>query len=169
MTIPFGIGQPVRRKEDLRLVTGRGEFSDDLNVDGQAYACILRSPHAHAVIRAIDPSAALAAPGVLAVLTGRDYVAEGLRSRSLTRRTRATCRSPISMARTVVVPPDYPIAVDKVRHVGEAVAMIVAETRRRRIEAAELVRVSYDALPAVVDVTAALAPGAAAIWDDSAR
>ncbi len=75
-----GIGKPVRRKEDLRLITGRGEFSDDLNAPNQVHAIVLRSPHAHAHIRAIDASAALAMPGVLAVLTGRDYVADGHQS-----------------------------------------------------------------------------------------
>src|SRR4051794_8062684 len=75
-----GIGQPVRRREDLRLLTGQGRYSDDINVPGQAHAVMLRSPHAHALIRAIDTRAALAAPDVLAVLTGRDLVADGLRA-----------------------------------------------------------------------------------------
>ena len=128
--------------------------------------CILRSPHAHAVIRAIDPSAALAAPGVLAVLTGRDYVAEGLKpipNSPNPRDVPLTHRE----GRTVAEPPDYPLAVDKVRHAGEGVAMIVADTRVAAIEAAELVRVDYEPLPAVVDVADALAPGAAAIWEQA--
>jgi carbon-monoxide dehydrogenase large subunit len=166
MTIPFGIGQPVRRKEDLRLVTGRGEFSDDINVDGQAYAVILRSPHAHAVIRAIDPSAALAAPGVLAVLTGRDYVAEGLKpipNSPNPRDVPLTHRE----GRIVAEPPDHPLAVDKVRHAGEGVAMIIADTRVAAIEAADLVRVDYEPLPAVVSVADALSAGAVAIWEQA--
>ena len=166
MTIPFGIGQPVRRKEDLRLVTGRGEFSDDLNVEGQAYAHILRSPHAHALIRAIDSSAALAAPGVLAVLTGRDYVAEGLKPIPNTPNPRDV---PLTHreGRIVAEPPDYPLAVDKVRHAGEGVAMIVAETRAAAIDAGELVAIDYAPLPAVATVADALASGAPAIWDQA--
>src|SRR3954469_22753349 len=73
-----GIGQPVRRREDLRLLTGRGRYSDDLNLPGQAYAVMVRSPHAHALIRGIDTAAARAAPGVLAVLIGDDLRADGL-------------------------------------------------------------------------------------------
>ena len=76
--VSTGIGQPVRRKEDLRLLTGRGRYSDDLNLPGQAYAAMLRSPHAHAQIRSIDTSAALRVPGVLAVYTGADLAAEGI-------------------------------------------------------------------------------------------
>jgi carbon-monoxide dehydrogenase large subunit len=166
MTAPFGIGQPVRRKEDLRLVTGRGEFSDDLDVPGQAHAIILRSPHAHAVIRGIDVDPALSAPGVLAVLTGRDFVAEGLKPLPNTPNPRdvpLTNRN----GRPVVEPPDYPLAVDKVRHAGEGVAMIVAETRAAAIDAAEQIAVDYLPLPAVVTVADALKPGAPAIWDEA--
>src|ERR1700756_3774737 len=75
-----GIGQPVRRREDFRLLTGKGCYSDDYNFPGQAYAVMVRSPHAHALIRAIETSAAAAAPGVLAVLTGRDLLADGLQA-----------------------------------------------------------------------------------------
>ena len=150
MTAHFGIGQPVRRKEDLRLVTGRGEFSDDLNVAGQAYAYVLRSPHAHARIRGIDTAAALAAPGVLAVLTGRDFVADGLKPLP---NTPNPPDLPLTNrdGRPVLEPPDYPLAVDKVRHAGEGVALIVAETRAAAIDAAELVAVDYEPLPAVVE------------------
>jgi aerobic carbon-monoxide dehydrogenase large subunit len=166
VTVAFGIGQPVRRKEDLRLITGRGEFSDDINAPDQACAVILRAPHAHAVIRGIDVSTALEAPGVLAVLTGRDYVADGLkpipgwpnpRDIPLTR-----CDGT-----PVVQPPDHPLAVDKVRHAGEGVAMIVAETRTAALDAAELVQVDYDVLPAVVTADDALNAGASAIWDQA--
>src|SRR6202521_831729 len=79
MTASVRIGQPVRRKEDLRLVTGKGSYTDDVNLPGQSYAVMLRSPHAHARIRAIDIAPAMTVPGVLAVLTGRDLVADGLR------------------------------------------------------------------------------------------
>ena len=78
--ISTGIGQPVRRREDLRLVTGRGRYTDDISLPGQACAAMVRSPHAHAVIRSIDKVAAMAMPGVIAVLTGRDWVADGLKA-----------------------------------------------------------------------------------------
>jgi aerobic carbon-monoxide dehydrogenase large subunit len=164
MTVPFGIGQPVRRKEDLRLVTGRGEFSDDINAAGQVYGHILRAPHAHARINNIDAAAALRAPGVLAVLTGRDFVADGLQPIPSTPNPRDV---PVTNrdGRPALQPPDYPLAVDKVRHAGEGVAMIIAETRAAAIDAAELVQVDYTPLPAVVTVADALAAGAA-IWDE---
>src|SRR5215467_7470372 len=157
MTVAFGIGQPVRRKEDFRLLTGRGEFSDDINVPGQVYAHILRSPQAHAVIRGVDATAALSTPGVLAVLTGRDYVADGLKPLPNT----ANPRDVPLLNRDgtpPTQPPDHPLAVDKVRHAGEGVAFVVAETRADAIEAAERVAVEYDVLPAVVDAGTALAP-----------
>jgi aerobic carbon-monoxide dehydrogenase large subunit len=161
-----GIGQPVRRKEDLRLVTGRGEFSDDINAPGQAHAYVLRSPHAHAVISGIDAAAALAAPGVLAVLTGRDFIADGLKPIPNTPNPRDV---PLTNrdGRVVLEPPDYPLAVDKVRHAGEGVALIVAETRAAAIDAAERVAVDYAPLPAVASVAEAIAAGAPPIWDDA--
>ena len=161
----FGFGRPVRRKEDQRLLTGRGEFSDDLNLPGQAHAYVLRAPHAHARITAITPEAARAAPGVLAVLTGADYLADGL------------CGLPNNPVppdlplqnldgSTVFLPPDYPLAADRVRHAGEGVALVVAETPQQAVDAAELVVVDYDALPAVTDVASATATGAQAVWDE---
>ena len=161
-----GIGQPVRRKEDLRLVTGRGEFSDDINAPGQAHAIVLRSPHAHALIRSIDAKAALAMTGVLAVLTGRDYVADGHGPIANTANPRDV---PITNfdGRPVVQPPDFPLAVEKVRHAGEGVALIVAETRAVAVEAAEHVVIDYELLPAVVEVADALKPGAPRIWDEA--
>jgi carbon-monoxide dehydrogenase large subunit len=163
---PSGIGQPVRRKEDLRLVTGRGEFSDDLNAPGQVHAVVLRSPHAHARIGKIDAGAARRAPGVLAVLTGRDYLADGLKPIPNTPNPRDV---PLVNrdGRPVVVPPDYPLAIDKVRHAGEGVALVVAETRAAAIDAADLVTVDYEPLPAVTDAAGALAPGAPTIWDEA--
>jgi len=164
----FGIGQPVRRKEDLRLVTGRGEFGDDLNLPGQVHAFVLRSPHAHARIRRIDGAAAANAPGVLAVLTGREYLAD---------RLGPLPNNPVPPdlplanrdGSAVYVPPDFPLAIDKTRHVGEAVALIVAETRAAAIDAAEHVEVQYEVLPAVVDASAALVPGATAVWENASH
>jgi len=162
----FGIGQPVRRKEDQRLLRGRGEFSDDLNLPNQAYAVVLRSPHAHAHLRNIDASAALERPGVLAVLTGRDYLADGL---APIPNNPVPPDLPLANldGSPVFVPPDYPLAIDKVRHVGEGVALVVAESRTAAIEAAEHVVVDYDPLPAVVDPKGASAPGAPAVWKEA--
>ena len=160
-----GIGQPVRRKEDFRLLTGKGEFSDDTNVPGQAYAYIARSPHAHARILRIDCEAARKAPGVIAVLTGADYLADGLKplpNKPVPPDLPLKNRN----GRPLFFPPDYPLATDKVRHAGEGVALVVAESRAQAKDAAELVEVEYEILDAVVDPAGALAPGAPAVWDE---
>src|SRR3954464_3570280 len=146
MTVPFGIGQPVRRKEDLRLVTGRGEFSDDINHPDQAHAIVLRSPHAHAVIRTIDTGAARNAPGVLAVLTGRDWVADGHKPLPNTPNPRDVPVVNFSGG-TGLEPPDYPLAGHKVRAAGEGGAMIIADTRAAAQDAAGRVVVDYEPLP----------------------
>jgi carbon-monoxide dehydrogenase large subunit len=161
-----GIGKPVRRKEDARLITGRGEFSDDINAPGQAHAIVLRSPHAHARIRGIDVTAALATPGVLAVLTGRDYVADGHQPIPNTPNPKDV---PIRNfdGSPVAQPPDFPLAVDKARHAGEGVALVVAETRAAALEASEHVVVDYEPLTAVVEIADAIAPGAPQIWDEA--
>ena len=163
-----GIGQPVRRKEDFRLLTGHGCFADDLALPGLAHAVIVRSPHAHARIAAVDKTAALAAPGVLAVLTGVDCRADGL--------------GPIPHNPGLMAPPDvtvrlrgrapvatahYPLPTDKVRFVGEPVALIVAETIAAAKDAAELLTVAYEPLAAVMRAPAALEPSAPALWDDA--
>jgi aerobic carbon-monoxide dehydrogenase large subunit len=163
-----GIGQPVIRKEDAALLKGQGRFSDDVNLDGQAHAVMVRSPHAHARIGAIDATAALALPGVRAVLTGADAQADGLR--------------PIPH-RPVIGPPDIvlrnrdgsdnfvaPHGVlphDKARFVGEAIAVVVADTLAAAKDAAEHVRVDYQPLPAVTDAVAAAATDAPRLWDEA--
>src|SRR5258708_11517692 len=114
------IGQPVRRKEDLRLVTGKGCYTDDISLPGQVYAVMVRSPHAHAHIRAIDVAPAMAAPGVLAVLTGRDLLADGLRPIP----HQGWSQHPAELllrgrAQTFTAPaPHYALPTDKVRFVG---------------------------------------------------
>jgi len=163
-----GIGQTVRRKEDARLVTGRGNYSDDVNLPGQAYGAAVRSPHAHALIRSIDVAAARAMPGVLAVLTGQDALADGL--------TRiphlAAAGTPPDIVLTnrdgspVPVAPHHVLAADRVRHVGAAVAFVIAETVAQAKDAAEKVVVDYEPLPAVIDATAAVAPDAPRLYDD---
>ncbi len=156
----FGIGQPVRRVEDQRLVTGRGRYTDDINLAGQAWGHVVRSPHAHARIRAIDTSRALAAPGVLAVLTAAD-----------TGSAAVPCFVPMKNRDGSDAPmPAHPIlARDKVRYVGDKVAFVVAETRARARDAAELVRVDYEPLDAVVDTATALEPGRPQVHEECPR
>ena len=168
--MPSMIGQPVRRTEDLRLLTGRGCFADDVSVPCQAYAVMVRSPHAHARIRSIDGEAALAA-GALVVLTGADCRADGL--------------GPIPHNPLVSSPPDirldnrdgsdiylapqHALPVDRVRHVGEAVAMVVAETPNLAKDAAERVAVDYAPLVPVTDTVAAAAADAPVVWGPLGR
>src|SRR4051812_32569359 len=151
-TVTNGIGQPVRRKEDFRLLTGRGSFADDVRLTEMAHAVIVRSPHAHARIASVDKAgAALASPGVLAVLTGRDYVAERLgpipHGAGLMGRPDVPVRvrgfQPIMTL-------DYPMPHDKARFVGEPVAMVVAETVDQAKDSAEQLEIAYEPLPAVV-------------------
>src|SRR6202011_4383534 len=131
----FGIGQPVRRVEDRRFITGRGRYLDDIVRPRQAHAVFLRSPHAHAVIRAIDTQAAAAAPGVIAVLTGADLAADGLGT--------VPCVSGLTNrdGSPAVLPPRPAMVADRVRHVGDTVAMVVAENSAAARDAAELIAV----------------------------
>ena len=165
-----GIGQPVRRREDLRLITGHGSYSDDLSLPGQVYAVMLRSPHAHARIRAIETASARAAPGVLAVLTGHDLVADGLRP--IPHTPFSTHPAEIVLhnqdGSPAFVAPHWPLPSDKARFVGEAVAMVVATTIATAKDAAELVAIDYEPLPAVTDAAAATTPGASRIWNGAA-
>ncbi len=162
-----GIGQPVVRKEDARLLAGRGRFSDDVNLDGQAYAAMLRSPHAHARIDSVDAEAAAAVPGVLAVLTGADLLADGLAS--IPHRPAPTTPPDIDLvnrdgsARREL--PHFPLPADRVRFVGEAVAMVVAETPDLARDGLERISVAYTLLPAVVEAETAAA-GAAPLLRD---
>jgi carbon-monoxide dehydrogenase large subunit len=163
-----GIGAPVRRKEDLRLVTGGGCFSDDVTLPRQTRAFVLRSVHAHARIVAIDTTRAKALQGVLAVLTGADYQAEGGKpippDASLTAPIEAQRKFPdvilVNREGPVVTTTYYPLAVGKVRYVGEAVVLVVAETLAIARDAAELVEIEYEPLPAVVETAPAAEPGA---------
>jgi carbon-monoxide dehydrogenase large subunit len=156
----FSIGQAVTRLEDPRLLRGQGRYLDDMVFGRQAHAAILRSPHAHAKIRAIDVAAAMAAPGVLAVLTGADYRADDLGSLPSMAPYKKRDGSPMHV-------PDRPaIAVDRVRVVGYPVAVVVAETAAQAKDAAELVDVDYDILPAVVSAHAAAQAGAPQLYDD---
>ncbi len=155
----FGIGQAVRRKEDVRFVTGTGRYTDDIDRPNQAYAHFLRSPHAHARIRAVDLADARAVPGVIAIYTQADVAAAGLgviHAAPLVKNRDGSDHA--NPGRTL-------LAGDVVRHVGDPVALVVAETRAAAEDAAERIVVDYDPLPAVVDAKAALAPGAPLVSD----
>ena len=164
-----GIGAAVARKEDLRLVTGRGCFSDDFRAPGQLHALFLRSPHAHARINFIDASAALSMPGVKAVLTGADQLADGLKP--LPHHVWALHPADIAIENPdgtpVFTAPHFPMAVEKVRHVGEIVALIVASSVALAKDAAEAVVVDYDILPSVTNTWDTAAPDAPKLWDDA--
>src|SRR5215467_2286350 len=163
-----GIGQPVRRKEDFRLLTGRGHFGDDIALPRQAQATFVRSPYAHARIVAVDKAAALAVPGVLAVLTGADYLAAGL---GPIPHNPGLSAPPDVQARLCGAPPiatrHYPLPADRARFVGEPVALVVAETIAAAKDAAELADVTYEPLPAVVRAADAVAFGAPTLWDEA--
>ncbi len=143
------IGASIRRKEDYRFLTGGGQYTDDINIANQTYAVFVRSPHAHARIKSVDISAAKAAPGVVGVLVGQDVVDAKINGLPCGWLITSTDGSPMKE------PPHPILALDKVRYVGDHVAMVVAETLEQAKNAAELVEVDYDVLSAVVNVTAA--------------
>jgi carbon-monoxide dehydrogenase large subunit len=142
----FAIGQGVSRFEDPRLVRGSGRYVDDVHLPGMAYGVVLRSPHAHAKINSIDIAAAKASPGVLAIITGADWKAAGLGDLPSHGGLKRRDGSPLFK-------PRYPVlAEDRVRWVGDCVAFVVAETVAQAMDAAELVQVDYQELPAVSPV-----------------
>jgi carbon-monoxide dehydrogenase large subunit len=157
----FGIGQSVRRVEDARLLQGEGRYTDDVNLPGQAYAVMVRSRHAHGIIRGIDTAAARAVPGVLGVYTGADLDAGDYGTIKSIGLLPNRDGSPMK-------PPAYKsLATDRVRFVGQPVAFVVAETPAAAKDAAEAVSVDIDPLPAVTDLRAAAAPGAPQIHDEA--
>jgi carbon-monoxide dehydrogenase large subunit len=155
------IGQPVPRREDRRLIAGKGRYTDDLKLPNQAYAAMVRSPHAHAVIRSIDTSAALEVPGVIAVLTGQDWLADDVRP--IPNKTFSWHPAEVPMINTDGSPAfnvhDFPLPHDKARHVGEAIAMVIAESVDAAKDGAELVVIDYEPLPAVTFAPKAATPG----------
>jgi carbon-monoxide dehydrogenase large subunit len=157
----FAVGQSVRRVEDPRLIEGQGRYSDDVNLPRQAYGVIVRSPHAHARIRALDATAARAASGVLAVLTGAELAGDGLGNLPSDGARKRRDGTPAFTTRRPA------LARDRVRHVGDPVALVVAETREQAADAAELVAVDYEPLPVVASTVAATRPGAPAVWDEA--
>jgi carbon-monoxide dehydrogenase large subunit len=165
------IGASVPRVEDRRLLTGVGRFAADHAVAGAAHAAFVRSPHAHARIAAIDTIAARRAPGVLAVLTARDYIADGMRglNHHPVNADHLDPQKPaFAPAELLHAPPlQMPLASDRARHVGEAVALVIAETPEAADDAADLVAVRYEPLAAVSEPEAALRAGAPVLWQDA--
>ena len=163
------IGKPLRRKEDDRLLTGKGRFTDDFSLPGQVHAVMLRSPYPHARLRGVDKEAALAAPGVLGVFTGADLAADGLNP--IPHDPLPSTKFDMQLTapdgtRDVFIGPHHLLPLDRARHVGEAVAMVVAETKAQAMDAAELLDVDFEELDYVTESTQAVAPGAPAVWDE---
>ncbi len=156
-----GIGASVKRKEDFRFLTGQGRYTDDINRPGQVYAYFVRSPHAHAKIKGINKAEAEASPGVLDVFTGADMAADNVGSLPcgwvVTDRNGDPHKAP----------PHFPLARDKVRYVGDHVAVVIARTYAQAKEAGEKVQVDYEELPAAVGLSAALASGAPQVHDEA--
>ncbi len=159
----FALGQSVTRIEDAALVQGGGRYADDIELAGAAHACVLRSPHAHAMILSIDSAAARKAPGVLAVLTGEDAAADGLGD--------IPCLVPVTNIDGLprADTPRPILARQRVRHVGDPVALVVAETLAQAQDASELIAIEYQPLPAVVETRAAAQAGAPRVWDHIAH
>jgi aerobic carbon-monoxide dehydrogenase large subunit len=160
MTNPTGIGASILRKEDRRFLSGRGTYVSDIERPDMTFGVFVRSPHAHARIRAVDPTAALALPGVAAVLTGDDLKRDGIGG--IPCGWCVTGKGGVPMKE-----PSHPaLAQGKVRHVGDAVAFVIADTLAEARDAAAAVAVEYDDLPAVADVLGALKVGAPVIFDE---
>ncbi len=156
----FAVGQSVRRLEDPRLIQGLGRYSDDVSLPREAHAVLARSPHGHARVRAIDIRAALKAPGVLAVLTAAELAADGVGHLPTDRGRKRRDGSP-------AFPTPRPALLgSRVRHVGDPVALVVAETHAQALDAVDRLRIDYEPLPAVAGTANALRPGAPAVWDE---
>ena len=160
-----GFGKPVLRKEDARLLSGGGVYSDDVNVPGQAYACFVRSPHAHARIGPIDGSAALAVPDVIAVLTGADAVADGVKSVTHSPMPGNPYEEIVREKDVSFIAPHPPIPADRARFAGEVVAMVIARTPAAARDGAERVLVDWTPLPAVTGSLPAAAGAAPILYD----
>ena len=161
MATKFGLAQPVRRVEDPRLLKGGGRYTDDISMPGMLAGAVLRSPHAAAALSAIDTAAALAIPGVVAVFTSADLQADGIGD--------LPCAIPLKNrdGSPRFDPPHPVLAREFVRHVGDPVAFVVAETAKAARDGAEAVEVTYDVLPSVTDLAVATGPGQPAVWPDA--
>ena len=168
------IGRALPRLEDERLIFGQGQYTDDIPIEGEVHAVVVRSPYAHATIRSIDVRAALTAPGVLAVYTGKDYQDDGrgpIMQGPMPDDNLDAARPAFSVKEGAVLVdvPQQVLAVSEVFHQGEGVAMVIADTKAHAVDAAELVDVSYDKRPVIVDVDQALAPEAVQLTPDAPR
>lgn len=161
--VKFGVGQPMRRVEDERLITGKGRYTDDIMFEGQAHAFMVRSPHANARILSIDATDAKAAPGVLAVYTGEDAKREGLGIIASPAADMLKNRDGSALFKTT----RHLIAQERVRYAGDTVAVIVAETVNQARDAADLLIIDYESLPAVADTAGALDPDAPIVWEEA--
>ena len=159
----FGIGQAATRYEDDRLLSGEGRYVEDVHVEDQCYAAFVRSPHAHAKITSIDTADASSLPGVLAIYTVADLKAEGIGD--------IPCMAPASNkdGSNCIMPPRPALAEDRVRYVGDAVAVVIAESRLQALDAVEAVWIDYDLLPAVVETNQAMADNANLVWGEAAK
>src|SRR3984957_6294179 len=155
----YGVGQPVRRKEDDTLVRGKGKYTDDFSLPGQAYAWIVRSSHAHGLIKGIDTSAAKAMPGVLGAWTGADLAPANYGPFTCGLPLKSRDGSPLLQTNRMA------LATDKVRYVGDPVAFVVAETLAQARDAAEAVELDIEPLPAVTNAEEATKPGAPQLYD----
>ena len=157
----FGIGQPATRIEDNRFLSGQGSYVEDINIKGQSYAAFVRSPHAHATISSINISEANSLPGVLGIFTVEDLKADGIGN--------LPCAAPAMNkdGTPCVMPPRPALAEGRVRHVGDAVAVVVAETREQALDAAEQVWVEYELLAAVVETDKAMLEGSNLVWEEA--
>jgi len=153
------IGLSRRRVEDVRFLTGQGRFTDDLPAEGALHAAVLRAPHAHARLLGLDLAAARAMPGVALVLTAEDLRAMGLRP--------LPCITQVATLAPLIIPPRPALAEGVVRHVGEPVAFVVAESAVQARDAAEAIGAGYEPLPSVTDAVAALSPGAPQLWPEA--
>lgn len=156
----YGIGQPVLRFEDPRLLRGQGKFINDFNLHGQVHAVFVRSPHAHARIKSIDTEAAQKSPGVVAVLTGHDVKADGLGM------PKANMPRKRPDGKPMYAPQRPPLVTDRVRYVGDPVVMVIGNSIAEAKDAAELVNIDYEALPSVTLTEDTVKPGAPVVWDD---
>jgi len=161
MSVENGIGASVRRKEDQRFITGNGNYLDDMNRVGQAHGYFLRSPHAHAKINSINLDAAKAAPGVVDIFLGTDMAADGIGGLICGWGINSKDGTPHN------APPHNSMAIDAVRHVGDQVAFVIADTLQQAKDASELIDVDYSELPAVTDISKALAAGAPQIHEEA--
>src|SRR3954454_23031812 len=153
------IGRSLRRVEDRRFLTGTGRYVEDFSGSGHLHAIVLRSPHAHALIGGIDASGARAMPGVRGIVTAADLDRDGTGT--------LPCVAQAATVAPIIVPPRPALARDRVRHVGDPVAFVVADTREQARDAAERIAVAYRDLPAVVDAAEALSADAPLLWDEA--